>query len=528
MRDIQYPGRSNALGTKGMAATSQSLSTLEAISILKKGGNAIDAAIAASAVQAVVEPNSTGVGGDCFALISLNGEKPIAVNGSGIAPKKATLNYFRERKINKIELTSPHAVTIPGAVHAWYTMHQKYGKLEFKELFFSAENYARNGFPIHEITAKIWNENFEKLSNNQSSKKIFIKNNSTYKFGEIHKNIQLADTLNSIGKNGIQDFYNGYIAEDIVASLNALGGCHTLDDLATQDTIISESISNRYKNNIIHQCPPNGPGITVLVMMAILEKFNFQNIEPMSKKRFHLQSESTKIAYELRENTIGDPNFINNDLDSFLNSDFIDTLSKKISLDKCYEPKNLSITVHPETIYLTVVDQNLNAVSFINSICFAFGSGITTNETGILLQNRGVNFRLNENHPNCIDGHKRPLHTIIPGIVTNNHNEAILSFGVMGGQYQPVGHVHILQNIFEFGMNLQESIDFPRALYLNGNYKFEKTVPQNILSELNDIGHKASYTDTTHGGGQAIYLDRQKGVLVGGSDPRKDGCALGI
>ncbi|MBU93308.1 MAG: gamma-glutamyltransferase [Chloroflexi bacterium] len=527
MRNIYIPGRSNVLGTNGMAATSQPLSSLEAISILKKGGNAIDAAIAASAVQSVIEPGSTGVGGDCFALISLNSKKPVAVNGSGIAPKKASLEYFIEKNISEIDLLSPHSVTIPGAVHAWYSMHKKFGKLDFEQLFITAEQYARNGFPIHEVMAKTWNKNINKILQNESTKKIFSKNGKSYQFGEIHKNIDLANTLNSIAKNGTKDFYEGYIAADIVKSLNDLGGCHTIEDFYYQKTIFSDSIYNNFKDKIIHQCPPNGPGITVLIMMAILERFDFSNINPLSIDRFHLQAEATKIAFEIRENFIGDPNFLDLDVDSLFKKEFITNLVKKISFNKCYIPKKLSITAHPETVYLTVVDRDLNAVSFINSICFAFGSGITSKKTGVLLHNRGVNFTIQKNHPNSINGHKRPLHTIIPGLVTDINNEAILSYGVMGGQYQSVGHSHILQNIFDFGMDVQEAIDFPRAFNLNGKYIFEKSFPIDILEHLRNKGHDTIYTDETHGGGQAIFIDKSQGVMIAGSDSRKDGCGMG-
>ena len=527
MRNLHSPGRSNVLSSKGMVATSQPLSSLEAINILKNGGNAIDAAIAASAVQAVVEPGSTGLGGDCFALISLNNQVPISINGSGIAPKKLSLNYLKKNKINKIETNSPHSVTIPGAVHAWYSMHKKFGKLEFEKLFKSAENYARNGYPVHEVAAHSWNKSINKILQNVSSKNIFSKNGRPYKFGEIHKNIKLADTLKSIAKNNIKDFYQGYIAKDIVDTLVELGGVHTLEDFQYQNTIISESISNNFKKNKIHQCPPNGPGITVLIMMAILEKFDFKNINPMSAKRFHLQAEATKLAFEAREKEIGDPYFNNFEVDTLISEKFIENLVSKISLNTAYTPSDFSITAHPETIYLTVVDKDLNVVSMINSICFPFGSGISTKKTGILLQNRGVNFRLEKNHPNNLEGHKRPLHTIIPGLVTNKKYEPLLSYGVMGGQYQPVGQCHVLQNIFDFNMNIQESIDFPRAFILEGNYKFEKSIPEKILNELADIGHNVNYSSETHGGGQAIYIDRNEGILIGGSDPRKDGCALG-
>ena len=527
MRNLHIPGRSNVIALNGMAATSQPISTLEAISILKKGGNAIDAAIAASAVQAVIEPNSTGIGGDCFALISINGGKPISVNGSGKTPQKANMDFFENNKINSIGNTSPHSVTIPGAIHAWYSMHQKYGSLDFNELFKSAESYARNGFPVHEVVAKHWQSNIRKLQNHSTTNSIFLKNGKSYNFGDTHRNINLADTLKAIGKNGIKDFYDGYIAEDIVKSLNKIGGLHTVEDFNKQDTIFSDSLANDYKDIKIHQCPPNGPGITTLIMMAILEQFNFANIDPLSVERFHLQAEATKIAFEQRELNIGDPNFNKFDYNKLLKPKYIQNLASMISMDKIYKPKNFSITAHPNTVYLTVIDKDQNAVSFINSICFAFGSGVTSNKTGILLQNRGVNFRLERDHPNMIEGQKRPLHTIIPGLVTDKKDNVILSYGVMGGQYQPVGHSHVLQNIFDFDLNIQEAIDFPRAFVLENKYKLEKSINIDILNNLTKKGHAVEYSDETIGGGQAIFIDRNKGALIAGSDPRKDGSAIG-
>ena len=527
MRSLHIPGRSNVLGLNGMVATSQPLSSLEAISILKKGGNVVDAAIAASAVQAVIEPNSTSLGGDCFAIISLKGKNPVSVNGSGIAPLKNDINFFENNKIKKISTISPHSVTIPGAVHSWYSMHQRYGHLDFEELFVTAENYARNGFPIHEVVAKAWLENKDKLMKHDSTNSIFLKNKEPYSFGEIHKNINLANTLKSIAKNGIKDFYEGYIAEDIVSTLNKIGGLHTVDDFKNQTTIFSDTLENNYKKIKLHQCPPSGPGITVLIMMAILEKFDFKNIKPLSVERFHLQAEATKLAYEQREDNIGDPKFTKFDYQKLINTDHISNLVSKISMNKTYQPKNNTITAHPDTIYISVVDKDQNAVSFINSCCYAFGSGITSNKTGILLHNRGVNFRLERNHPNMIEGHKRPLHTIIPGLVTDHKNNPILSYGVMGGQYQPVGHTHVLQNIFDFGLSIQEAIDFSRAFILENEYKLEKSIPEEIYYGLEKLGHKVDYTRDTHGGGQAIFIDRSKGVLIGASDPRKDGCSIG-
>jgi len=527
MRKIYEPGRSNILASNGLVATSHPLSSQEGISILKKGGNAIDAAIAASAVQSVVEPASTSIGGDCFAIISMKNKRPIAVNGSGYAPKKANLEYFKNHKINKIDLLSPHSVTIPGSIHAWYSMHKKFGKLEFEQLFISAEKYAREGFPVYEIVSESWKKNIKKLSQYSSTKKIFLPNNSSPKFGEKFKNIRLARCLKIISKKGSKGFYEGEVARDIIKTLNELGGLHTEEDFFNQKTIFSNTISNNYKDYLIHQCPLYGPGIIVLLMMAIIEKVDFKNYKPLSFERIHLQSEITKLCYEFKETKLGDPDFNKINIEEILSEAFINKLLNKISFDKTLNLPQSNVTSHPETIYLTVVDKDLNAISFINSICHGFGSAITTHNFGILLQNRGVNFRLEENHPNVIDGHKRPLHTIIPGLLTDKKNNTIFSYGVMGGQYQPVGQAHVLQNIFDFGMTVQEAIDLPRSFSLNGTLKLEKTIPIEIFEKLKKIGHNVKYENQSIGGGQGIFIDKKNGVLIGGSDSRKDGLAIG-
>ncbi len=527
MRELSFPGRSNVLAQNGMAATSNPLSSLEAINILKKGGNAIDAAIAASAVQSVVCPSATGIGGDCFAIIALNGQEPIAVNGSGIAPKKANLEYFLEKKIKKIELNSPHSVTIPGSVHAWCSMHEKYGKLDLEEVLKGAVNYASDGFPVHEVESFAWKDKIIKLRENKNSAKLFLKNNNSYKFGDVFKNIPLANTLQIIGKKKIKGFYDSHITKDMLNTLNQLGGLHTEEDFISQETIFTPTISNIYKNYKIHQCPLNGPGIIVLMMMAINEKLKVEQYKPSSFERYHLQAEITKVCYEFKETELGDPKFNNIKLEELLSISFIDNLISKIDINKVYKSKKAYVTSNPETVYLTVIDKDLNAVSFINSICHGFGSGITTSNSGILFQNRGVNFRLEKDHPNVIQGHKRPLHTIIPGLITNNYNETLLSYGVMGGQYQPIGQMHVLQNILDYKLSIQESIDFPRTFALNGKLKVEKSLNNKIVKGLNNIGHDISIVDDAIGGGQCIQIDRGKGVLIGGSDPRKDGMAIG-
>ncbi len=527
MRELSYPGRSNVLSQNGMAATSNPLSTIEAINILRKGGNAIDAAIAASAVQSVVCPSATGVGGDCFAIISLNGKKPVAVNGSGVAPKKANLEFFKSNKIKKIDLTSPHSVTIPGAVHAWCSMHEKYGKLDLEEVLKGAENYARNGFPVHEVEEYAWKGKEGKLRKNENSKILFLKNNKSYKFGQIFQNTPLANTLKRISKDKIDGFYNSEITKDMVQTLNDLGGLHTEEDFNSQETIFSDTISNDYKGLNIHQCPLNGPGIIVLLMMAINKKLNVNKYSHSSFERYHIQAEITKVCYEFKETELGDPNFNNINIKEILTENFINKLCSKIKKMEIYNSKKSYVTSNPETVYLTVVDRDLNAVSFINSICHVFGSGISTLKSGILFQNRGVNFRLEDGHPNVIDGGKRPLHTIIPGLVTNKSNETILSYGVMGGQYQPIGQSHVLQNIIDYNLSIQESIDLPRVFALDGILKIEKSLDNKIIKDLKKIGYNTEIVPDAIGGGQCIKIDRQNGVLIGGSDPRKDGMAIG-
>ncbi len=527
MRKIYLPGRSNALSNNAMVATSQSLSSQEAINILKLGGNAVDAAIAASAVLSVIEPGSTGVGGDCFAIIKMNNKKAVSINGSGKTPKKINLNYFKENKIDSIGLLNAHSVTIPGAVDAWYQMHKKFGKLEFEKLFITAEYYAREGFPVHEIEAFHWKKNEDKLRKNKITKKEFLKDNKAPTFGTKFINTKLADTLSLIGKKGSKGFYEGKIAKDMVSSLNKLGGLHTEEDFYNQNTIFSDTLISDYKNLNIHQCPPNGPGMVVHLMMKLLEKFNWSKINCFDSIRFHIQAEVTKVCFEIKETILGDPNFTNIDINNLISKESINNLFNKIDLNKVYEAKDANVTSHPETIYLTIVDQDLNAVSFINSICHAFGSGICSENSGILFQNRGVNFRLEEGHPNCIDSNKRPLHTIIPGLLTNQNDETIISYGVMGGQYQPIGQAHVLQNIYEFGMNIQEAIDAQRAFTLNGKLKVENSFSKKTLEELSRLGHDIEIIQEGIGGGQGIMIDRKEGILIGGSDPRKDGLAIG-
>jgi len=531
MRNFQEIGRSVIYSQSGLAASSHPFASLEAISILKQGGNAIDAAIAASAVLAVVEPQSTGIGGDCFALIHQKGDKkPTAINGSGKAASYADLSFFEKNNINELNINSVHSVTIPGCVDAWSKMSQKYGKLPWKKLFESAINYAKNGFPVLERISHDWNETKHRLNLNESTAKTFLKKDgSPYKVGEIFTNANLGKTLEIIANEGKEAFYEGEIAKDIVSTLQKAGGFHELKDLMQQDTLIQDPIQVNYRDKTLFQCPPNNQGITALIIMKILEEFNINQYPAMSFERFHLEAEATKLAYSLRDQIVADNTNNKIDYESYLSSSYFKKLHELIKFDKCLIPPS---KIHdplfsPDTVYLTVVDKDQNAVSFINSIFHSFGSCITTENTGIVLHNRGACFTLKKGHPNCIAPGKRPMHTIMPGMIYKD-GEFFMSYGVMGGQYQPVGHIQFLNNFLEFGMAVQEALDFPRAFNYGGVFQLEERISKEVEEKLKSVGHNTMRLMMPLGGGQAIGLDLVNNVYYGGSDPRKDGCAIGF
>ena len=342
----------DAISSNGMAATSHPIATEEALRILQKGGNAVDAAIAASVVLSVAEPNSTSIGGDCFAIIKMNGKAPVSYNGSGIAPAKANFDYFKEKNIDKIGLTSPHSVTIPGALDAWNSIHNDFGKLDFEELFHKGIDIAKNGFKVTKVVANAWSNVFNKLNDNPYSRKHLLNNGKSYQFNELNKNPALGETLEKISKNGVKEFYEGSIAEDLVKTLKEFGGLHTIEDFHKQKTIKSDTLSDRYRDIIIHQCPPSGPGITVLVMMKLLEKLGIEKYDVNSFERFHLEAEATKQAYKLKEENIGDPEFVDLDLKKILSEQNIDNISKNITINGCADVGDLNIPNHPETVYL--------------------------------------------------------------------------------------------------------------------------------------------------------------------------------
>jgi gamma-glutamyltranspeptidase / glutathione hydrolase len=527
MRNFHFAGRSTVHAQNAMVATSHPQAALAGIEVLRAGGTAVDAAVAACALLGVIEPQSTGIGGDCFALIQPRGEGKItAYNGSGRAPAAAEASWYLERKINSVPLTSAHAVSIPGSIDAWETILRDHGKFGLDTLLQPAIKAAEEGYVVAPRIAFDWKNQFDKLKNGTNTERYLLPHGKPPVAGDVIRQPELGKTLRAIAKGGRDAFYKGAVAEDMVETLRGIGGLHTLDDFAAHVTETTSPIGTMYKGLDVWQCPPNGPGITMLVMLNILSHFDLTKFKPVSVERFHLQAEASRIAYMMREQYIGDPAQVDVDVVRILAKDFAEEYVSKIRMDRLLDLPNVAPPMNPSTVYITVVDKDRNVCSFINSVAHSFGSAIVSNTTGILLQNRAGGFRIQPGHPNCIAPRKRPLHTIIPALVTKG-GRALMPYGVMGGQKQPVGQTQVLTNIVDYGCDLQEAIDMPRGLHYEGVYQLEDSMPADVVEGLKKLGHKTSSVVAPLGGAQAIWIDWDKGTLTGGSDPRKDGCALG-
>jgi len=527
MRNFHFAGRSTVHAQNGMVATSHPAAALAGIEVLKAGGTAADAAVAACALLGVIEPQSTGIGGDCFALVQPKGEgKIVAYNGSGRAAAAATAEWYLERKMHAVPITSAHSVSVPGSVDAWEVILRDHGKFGLDTLLQPAIKAADEGYIIAPRIAFDWKNQYEKLKNGTNTQRYLLPHGRPMLVGEVLRQPELGKTLRAIAKKGRDAFYKGEIAEDMVETLRGIGGLHTVEDFAEHTTETTSPIGTMYKGLDVWQCPPNGPGITMLVMLNILSRFELAKYAPLGVERFHIEAEAARIAYMMREQYIGDPAQVDVDVVRILAKDFADEYVGKIRMDRMLDLPNVAPPMNPSTVYITVVDKDRNVCSFINSVAHSFGSAIVSNKTGILLQNRAGGFRIQPGHPNCIAPRKRPLHTIIPALVTKD-GRAQMSYGVMGGQYQPVGQCHVLTNILDYGCDVQEAIDMPRGLHYEGVYQLEDSVPAATVEGLKKLGHKTTSVVGPLGGGQAIWIDWDKGTLTGGSDPRKDGCALG-
>jgi len=528
VRDFQRPGRSAAFGERGMVATSHPLASMAAHAVLVEGGTAADAAIAAAGVLCVAEPQMTGVGGDCFWIHASERGEITAYNGSGRSPEAASEAYFVERDIRRLDAWDAHAVTTPGTVDAWSVLHDRHGRTPLQRLLRPAIELAGEGCLVHPRVALDWAYFQEQVARRPESRTAFLPSGQAPKAGERFANPALAVTLAEIAANGRDGFYRGRVADSLVATLRRNGGLHTASDFEAQRGEDVSPVRTVYRDRTVLECPPNGQGLTALIILNILNRFNMAPDALSDADRLHLFAEATKLAYAERNAWCADPRFGNLPVDRLLSASYADQLVSQIADHEARPALTPHRHAHRDTVYLCVVDRDLNCVSFINSLFHGFGSGIFDPETGVLLHNRGLSFCFEPGHPNRYEGRKRPMHTIIPGMVLNPDGRPLMPFGVMGGQYQASGHAQLLSHMFDRGLDPQEACDQPRSFAFDGFLQVENTISAETLTDLTARGHKLQAAPEPIGGAQAIQIDRARGILIGGSDPRKDGLAIGL
>jgi gamma-glutamyltranspeptidase/glutathione hydrolase len=512
-----------------MAATSHPASTLAALQTLEDGGNAVDAAIAACAVQAVVEAGSTGIGGDCFAMISLRGSTAIkAYNGSGRAPAALTLDRLQAAGIESIERPSPHAVTIPGAVDAWCRLVADCGRLPMAAVLRPAIAMARAGYPITPRVAADLASEVELLREDPTACATFLIDGAAPSIGAIQRQPLLADTLEAIGTSGPDAFYRGPCAQDMVARLQAAGGWHTAEDFAATRGEYVEPISAEYRGRTIYELQPNGQGVIALLILQILARFQLGS-DPLDPTYLHVLTEATRAAYAARDAYIADPVHAGDSVARLLDDAFVTRMVAQIDLERAMPPAlSMQGAEHRDTVCICVVDRDRNAVSLVNSLFYGYGSGIMAPQSGVVFHNRGMGFSMMPGHPNVIAPGKRPMHTIIPAMVAVG-GRVTMPFGVMGGDYQAMGHAHFISRIFDHGLDLQTAMDMPRFFPLPGTRTIEAEAPlrDRLATALVPRGFDITAPERAIGGAQAILIDWDRGVLFGASDHRKDGIALG-
>src|SRR5215216_4273097 len=527
------PGRSIVRAEHGMVASSQPLASQVGLEILKRGGNAVDAAIAMAAMLNVTEPMMTGIGGDAFMLIYWSKTKEMkGLNASGRAPRALNLDYFARQKITKMPEFGMESITVPGAFDGWVTLLEKYGTMKLADVLGPAIECAENGFPVMEKTAEDWNAEVTRLRKTPAAAANYLIDGRAPRAGEIFRQPNLARTLRTLALGGRDAFYKGEIARAIVDYCEKNGGFISLADLAAQKSEWVEPISTTYRGYTVYEIPPNGQGLTALLTLNILEGFELAALSTQPDRYYHTLIEATKLAFADRNRYIADPAFSKVPVVELLSKDYAARRRALINPNKALDaPLPGEINAGSDTTYFTVVDQDGNAVSFINSLFDSFGSGIVAGDTGIVLQNRGSAFSLDRAHPNHLEPGKRPFHTIIPAMVFKD-NELFMSFGVMGGGIQPQGHVQVLVNIIDLGMGLQQAIDAPRYRYMKErDVLLEDEIPATVIDRLMVLGHRRASPPgllrSSMGGGQAIMIDPVNRTLMGASDSRKDGLAIG-
>lgn len=534
-----FATRSEVIAKHGMACTSQPLATQVALDILKAGGNAIDAAIAANAVLGLVEPTGNGIGGDLFAIIwDAETEQLYGLNGSGRSPRSLSLDYFRENGHDKIPAYGPLPVSVPGCVDGWFELHGRFGGLKMEKILQPAIDYAREGFPVTELIAYYWSGGVRGLSRFPNVADVFMPGGKAPAKGEIFKNPYLANTLEKIASEGRDAFYKGDIARTIGAFMEEQGGKLSYDDLASHSSEWVEPVSTNYRGYDVWELPPNGQGIAALQILNILETYDIAEMGFGSAEYIHHFVEAKKLAFEDRAKYYADPAFNKLPVEELISKEYAERRRELI------DPKRASLVLdageleHGNTIYLTVADEKGNMVSLIQSNYRGMGSGMCPPGLGFILQDRGELFSLEEGHFNVYEPGKRPFHTIIPAFITKD-GKPWMSFGVMGGSMQPQGHAQIVVNMIDFGMNLQEAGDAPRIRHGGssqptgekmsdgGVVNLESGIPYESIRELARRGHKVQYSVGGYGGYQAILKDDKNGVYFGASESRKDGQAAG-
>ncbi|RKD99993.1 gamma-glutamyltransferase [Marinifilum flexuosum] len=536
---FNFATRSEVIAKNGMACTSQPLATQVALDILKSGGNAVDAAIAANATLGLMEPTGCGIGGDIFVILwDAKTKKLYGLNGSGRSPKSLTLDYLKQNTNGKIPAYGPLPVSVPGCVDGWFTIHKKFGKLDMEKILQPAITYAKEGFPVSELIAYYMNGSAKRLKKYPGFAETYMPNGKMPQKGEIFKNPYLANTYEKIAKGGRDAFYKGDIAKSIAKYIKEQGGFLSYEDLATHKSEWVDPISVNYRGYTVWELPPNGQGTAALQILNILKYYDIAKMGFGSTDYLHTFIEAKKLAFEDRAKFYTDPDFSEIPIKELISNEYALERKELIDPNKAAREYPAGELEQGNTIYLTVADKEGNMVSLIQSNYRGMGSGMTPEGLGFVLQDRGELFSLDEGHANVYAPGKRPFHTIIPAFITKDE-KPFISFGLMGGAMQPQGHAQIVVNLIDFGMNLQEAGDAPRIRHEGssqptgskmkdgGWINLESGITYQSIRELMQKGHKIKYSTGGFGGYQAIMFDEKNGVYYGASESRKDGQAAG-
>jgi gamma-glutamyltranspeptidase/glutathione hydrolase len=522
-RDFQLPGRSLVLAEEALVATSHPLATAAGLDLLRRGGNAVDAAIAASAVLGVVEPGMAGIGGDSFALVHLaaNG-RVAAVDGAGWAPRGASARRLAEAGFTTMPTAGPHAVTGPGAVDCWARLAAELGRMPLAASLEAAIHYAERGHPVHERVAADWSRAAAKLAADPDSAAIFLPDGTAPAAGTRFRQPRLAATLRRIASQGRSGFYEGPVAADILRKLRMLGGWHDEEDFAAYRSRVVAPLSTEHRGLAVHQCPPPGQGVVTLALLRILAALGDLPDDPLAAERIHLLAEAGRIAYADRDAALGDVAPAR----AIHLFDEARAAAAAARIDRRRAAGTAVDATPGDTSYVAVVDRDRNAASLISSLFQSFGSGLTAGESGVVLQDRGAAFSLAAGHPSEIAPRRRPPHTIMPGLATRD-GEAAFVLGMVGGHYQPFGQAWLLENALRYGLDAQRAVDLPRAFAYGGEIQLESGVPDSTAAALVAMGHRVTRPSLPLGSAQMIAVDPRTGILSAGSDGRSDGCALG-